>query len=68
MLREIDLFGALAPSLLLYFLAAVVLFLVIDRLLSPLGFYRLVWHPPLVRLALFVALFRARFVRRTLRD
>jgi hypothetical protein len=57
MLREIDLFGGLTPSLLLYFLAAVVLFLVIDRLLSPLGFYRLVWHPPLVRLALFVCLF-----------
>ena len=57
MLREIDLFGGLAPSLLLYFLAAVVLFLVIDRLLSPLGFYRLVWHPPLVRLALFICLF-----------
>ena len=57
MLREVDLFGGLAPSLLLYFLAAVVLFLVIDRLLSPLGFYRLVWHPPLVRLALFVCVF-----------
>jgi len=57
MLREIDLFGGLAPSLLLYFLAAVLLFLVADRLLSPLGFYRLVWHPSLVRLALFVCLF-----------
>ena len=57
MLREIDLFGGLAPSLLLYFLAAIVLFLVIDQILSPIGFYRLVWHPPLVRLALFVCLF-----------
>lgn len=57
MLREIDLFGGLAPSLLLYFLAAIVLFLVIDRILSPIGFYRLVWHPPLVRLAIFVCLF-----------
>jgi len=57
MLREIGLFGAGVPSLLLYFLAAVALFIAIDRLLSPLGFYRLVWHPPLVRLALFVCLF-----------
>jgi protein AaeX len=57
MLREIGLFGALVPSLLLYFLAAVPLFLVIDRLAAPLGFYRLVWHPPVVRLALFVCLF-----------
>jgi hypothetical protein len=57
MLREIGLCGALVPSLLLYFLAAIPLFLVLDRLVSPLGLYRLVWHPPLVRLALFVSLF-----------
>ena len=57
MLREISLFGAGVPSVLLYFLAAIPLFLVIDRLASPLGLYRLVWHPPLVRLALFVCLF-----------
>ena len=57
MLREISLFGALVPSLLFYFLAAILLFLVIDRLASPLGIYRLVWHPPLARLALFVCLF-----------
>ena len=57
MLREVGLFGALVPSLLLYFLAAIPLFLVIDRLTSPLGFYRLVWHPPLVRLALFACVF-----------
>jgi hypothetical protein len=57
MLREIGLFGALVPSLLLYFLASIALFLVIDRLALPLGLYRLVWHPPLVRLALFVCLF-----------
>ena len=57
MLREVGLFGALVPSLLLYFLAAIPLFLVIDRLASPLGFYRLVWHPPLVRLALFTCVF-----------
>jgi hypothetical protein len=57
MLREVSLFGALVPSLLLYFLAAILLFLVIDWLASPLDRYRLVWHPPLVRLALFVCLF-----------
>jgi hypothetical protein len=58
-LREIGLFGAGVPSLLLYFLVAIPLFLVIDRLASPLGLYRLIWHPPLVRLALFVCLFSA---------
>jgi hypothetical protein len=57
LLREISLFGAGVPSLLLYFVAAVVLFLLLDQVAKSLGFYRLVWHPPLVRLALFVCLF-----------
>ena len=57
MLREIGLFGALAPSTLLYFLATIPLFLVIDRLAAALGAYGLVWHPPLVRLAVFACLF-----------
>jgi protein AaeX len=62
MLREISLFGAGVPSLLLYFLAAIPLFLVIDQLASALGLYRVVWHPPLVRLALFVCLFSGLFL------
>ena len=62
MLREIALFGALAPSPLFYFLAAVPLFLAIDRIAGGLGFYRLVWHPPLVRLALFACLFSGLFL------
>jgi hypothetical protein len=57
LLREISLFGAGVPSLLLYFIAAVLLFLLLDPAAGSLGFYRLVWHPPLVRLALFVCLF-----------
>jgi hypothetical protein len=57
MLREISLFGAGVPSLLLCFLAAVLLFLAVDQLARPLGLYRLVWHPPMARLALFVCLF-----------
>jgi protein AaeX len=57
MLREIGVSGALVPSLLLYFLASIALFLGLDRLASPLGLYRLVWHPALVRLALFVCVF-----------
>jgi hypothetical protein len=59
MLRELALFGALAPSLLLYFLAAIVLFVVIDRLLVRLGIYRLFWHPPLARFGLFLCVFSA---------
>jgi uncharacterized protein DUF1656 len=59
MLREVGLFGTLVPSLLLYFLASIPLFLVADLLASTLGFYRITWNPPLVRLALFVCLFSA---------
>jgi protein AaeX len=59
MLREVPLFGALAPSLLLYFLAALLLFVVVDRLVTRLGVYRFVWHPPLTRFGLFLCLFSA---------
>ena len=57
MLREVFLFGALAPSPLFCFLAAIPLFVLVDRLLARLGAYRLVWHPPLVQVALFVCMF-----------
>ncbi len=59
MLRELALFGALAPSTLLYFLAAIPLFVILDRLLARLGVYRFVWHPPLARFGLFLCLFSA---------
>jgi protein AaeX len=56
MLIEWPVFGALVPSLLLYFLGAIPLFLAFDGLATRVGLYRLFWHPPLVRLALFVCL------------
>jgi hypothetical protein len=59
MLRELPLFGALAPSLLIYFLGAGVLFAVIDRIVTRVGFYRLTWHPPLARLGVFLCVFAA---------
>jgi hypothetical protein len=57
MLRELALFGALAPSLLLYFLAAMLLFVIVDRLVAGLGIYRFLWHPPLARFGLFLCVF-----------
>jgi protein AaeX len=59
MLREVSLFGALVPSLLLYFLASVPAFLALDLLVLRLGVYRQLWHPPLARFGLFVCLFSA---------
>ena len=59
MLREISVFGALVPSLLLYFLAAVPLFVIVDRAIAPLGVHRFLWHPPLARFGLFLCIFSA---------
>jgi len=59
MLRELALFGALAPSLLLYFLAAILLFVIIDQLVARLGVYRRFWHPPLARFGFFLCVFSA---------
>jgi hypothetical protein len=59
MLREVALFGGLAPSLLPYFFAAILLFLVTDQLIARLGVYRLLWHPPLARFGLFLCVLTA---------
>ena len=59
MLIEANLGGALAPSLLLYAVVSIVLFILIDRVASAIGFYRIVWHPALVRFALWLGLLSA---------
>lgn len=56
MTAELDIGGLLVPTLLLSMLAAWLLMLPLRRLLGRLGTYRLVWHPPLFDLALFVML------------
>jgi len=59
MLRELSVFGAFAPSYLFYFLASILLFVILDRVATRLGLFRLFWHPPLARLGLFLCLFSA---------
>lgn len=54
MLREFPLFGALAPSLLLYFIGAILLYVLLDQLASALRIDRFLWHPPLARLGVFL--------------
>ncbi len=56
MLAEINLFGLFVNAGLVSALFAGVLLVPLRRLLSAVGAYRLVWHPPLVDLALFVLL------------
>jgi hypothetical protein len=53
---EIDIFGVLVPSLLLWFVVAFALSALVRRWLERSGFYRAVWHRALFDLAVFVSL------------
>ncbi|MDP5009452.1 MAG: DUF1656 domain-containing protein [Glaciimonas sp.] len=55
--REIALFDALMPTLLLIFVGTILLQIGIDWLMSRLHLYRYVWHPGLFRIALFFCIF-----------
>ncbi|URL58306.1 DUF1656 domain-containing protein [Luteibacter flocculans] len=57
--REIALGDALVPGLLVLFVLALLVLWLLDGLAGRLGFYRLVWHPPLFRFAVFVCVFGA---------
>jgi hypothetical protein len=57
MFAEIDLLGAFVPAIAIHFAASFLLFIVADVLLTKSGFYRVFWHSPLARFALFVILF-----------
>ena len=54
MIGEVSLYGIYVPWLLLLALLALALSRGLSYLLSRAGFYRLVWHPALFDLALFV--------------
>jgi hypothetical protein len=53
---EINIFGVLAPPLLIWLGIALVLSALLRRLLNAIGLYRYVWHRPLFDLALLVIL------------
>lgn len=55
--HEIVVFDAQVPVLLPIFLVSLLLLWGLDGLLGRFGLYRYVWHPPLVRLALFACVF-----------
>lgn len=55
--RELAIFGALVPSLLLVFVFSLLLLWLLDWVGGRFGWYRHVWHPALFRLALFVCIF-----------
>ena len=55
--RELAIGDALVPGLFVLFVASLLLLWLLDWLAGRFGLYRLVWHPPLFRLSLFVCVF-----------
>jgi hypothetical protein len=59
MIGEIDVDGVFIPILLVWGLIAMLLTAVLRRVLVRIGFYRLVWHRPLVDLSLLIIVMAA---------
>jgi protein AaeX len=59
MFTDIDVLGAFVPAIAVWLFASLVMFILIDALLSKAGFYRLFWHTALVRVCLFACWFCA---------
>jgi len=59
MIGEFDIYGVFVPVLLVWALIALAITAVLRRVLSYFGFYRLVWHRPLVDLSLLVLVMAA---------
>jgi len=57
--REIALGDALVPGLLVLFVVSLLVLWALDTVAGRFGLYRLVWHPSLFRLAVFVCVFGA---------
>lgn len=57
--REIAIGDALVPGLLVLFVVSLLLLWALDTVAGRFGLYRLVWHPSLFRLAVFVCVFGA---------
>lgn len=53
---ELDLFGVLVPSLLLWSVVAYALARLVSTLIARAGLYRRIWHPALFDVALYVCL------------
>jgi hypothetical protein len=55
MTYELDLFGVIVPSLLLWSVIAYILARFVSKLMRWIGLYRHVWHPALFDFALYVS-------------
>jgi hypothetical protein len=54
MTYEVDLFGVLVPSLLLWSVVAFVIARIASKLIARAGLYRRIWHPALFDFSLFI--------------
>ncbi|MGH8779435.1 DUF1656 domain-containing protein [Paraburkholderia sp.] len=52
--REIAVFDAYVPAVVLLFIAGAAVTWLLDRLIAVTGVYRIVWHPSLFRASLLV--------------
>ena len=59
MIGEFDIYGVYFPVFAIFAAIAFLFQVVIKRLLNAYGFYRLVWHPALFDLAMYVILIGA---------
>jgi len=59
MIGEFSVYGVFVPALLVWGLLAFLVTAVLRRVLAAIGFYRLVWHRPLVDLSLLVIILAA---------
>src|SRR5712691_10792964 len=57
MQSQFDLMGAFVPTIAAWLVLLLAVFVPVDAVLTRRGFYRLFWHAPLARFALFVCLF-----------
>ena len=53
---QLDLFGVLVPSLLLWSVIAYALARLVSKLIARAGLYRRIWHPALFDFSLYVCL------------
>ena len=59
MIADLDLYGVFIPTLLLIIIGCYIVFRLAHYALARVGFYRLVWHPALFDVALYVVLLGA---------
>jgi len=54
MIAELDIFGVLVAPIVAYVLLAIPVLLLLRWVLARLGFFRLVWHPALFEVSLYL--------------